>query len=109
MRRELHRISGTAGSFGFTEASILAGAFEERAVRWSGDPTFEREQRETNLRRFIAALDALLSETPAEDVSDDEEPLPPTQAKACPVCGNAMSDHDVERRADRPTQLHCPA
>ncbi|QNE45533.1 hypothetical protein F1C58_00360 [Glaciihabitans sp. INWT7] len=39
----------------------------------------------------------------------NEEPLPPTQAKACPVCGNPMVDHDVERRADRPTQLHCPA
>ena len=38
----------------------------------------------------------------------DEEPLPPTQAKACPLCGQAMADHDVERRADRPTQLHCP-
>ena len=39
----------------------------------------------------------------------DEEALPPTQAKACPVCGNPMVDHDLERRADRPTQLHCPA
>ena len=39
----------------------------------------------------------------------DEEPLPPTQAKACPLCGRAMADHDVERRADRPTQLHCPS
>jgi hypothetical protein len=37
-----------------------------------------------------------------------EEPLPPTQAKACPLCGRAMADHDVERRPDRPTQLHCP-
>ena len=39
----------------------------------------------------------------------DEEPLPLTQAKACPLCGRAMADHDVERRADRPTQLHCPS
>lgn len=38
----------------------------------------------------------------------DEDPLPPTQEKACPLCGQAMADHDVERRADRPTQLHCP-
>ena len=38
----------------------------------------------------------------------DEDPLPPTQDKACPLCGQAMADHDVERRADRPTQLHCP-
>ena len=38
----------------------------------------------------------------------DEEPLPSTQKMACPLCGQAMADHDVERRADRPTQLHCP-
>ena len=38
----------------------------------------------------------------------DEDPLPPTQEKACPLCGQAMADHDVERRADRPTQLHGP-
>ena len=37
-----------------------------------------------------------------------EEPLPSTQAKACPLCGRAMADHDVERRPDRPTRLHCP-
>lgn len=39
----------------------------------------------------------------------NEEPLPPIQAKACPICGNLMADHDGERRTDRPTQLHCPA
>jgi hypothetical protein len=39
----------------------------------------------------------------------NEAPLPSTQAKACPLCGRAMSEHDVERRANFPTQLHCPA
>lgn len=76
LRRELHRIRGTAGSFGFTEVSKLAGTFEERAVRWSADPSLEREQRETNLRRFVTALDELLSETPEKDVAADEVPLP---------------------------------
>jgi hypothetical protein len=39
----------------------------------------------------------------------NEEPLTSTHAKPCPICGKPMADHDVERRADRPTQLYCPA
>lgn len=76
LRRELHRIRGTAGSFGFADASKLAGAFEERAIRWSADPSLEREQREANLLRFISALDALLSETPEDDPAEDDAPPP---------------------------------
>ena len=28
--------------------------------------------------------------------------------KPCPLCGNPMDAHDIERREGRPTQLHCP-
>ena len=37
-----------------------------------------------------------------------EAPLPPVRESACPMCGAAMSEHDVERREGRPTQVHCP-
>lgn len=37
-----------------------------------------------------------------------QAPLPSTQAKLCPICGRAMSDHEIERRENRPTQVHCP-
>lgn len=39
----------------------------------------------------------------------NEAPLPPSQAQGCPLCGLPMSEHDVERRDGRPTQVHCPA
>jgi len=29
--------------------------------------------------------------------------------KPCPLCGNPMDAHDIERRDGRPTQLHCPS
>lgn len=36
----------------------------------------------------------------------DEEPKPAT-APTCPLCGAAMSAHDIDRSGER-TQLHCP-
>jgi hypothetical protein len=40
----------------------------------------------------------------------NEEPLPPTGPKPCPLCGAAMDLHVIERTADdhTPTRLHCP-
>lgn len=39
----------------------------------------------------------------------NEAPLPSTLSKACPICGHPMSDHEIERRDNRPTQIHCPS
>lgn len=39
----------------------------------------------------------------------NEEPLPPTAEKACPLCGQAMSLHTFERSQDHTaTRMHCP-
>jgi hypothetical protein len=39
----------------------------------------------------------------------NEEPLPPTGEKACPLCGQAMSLHSFERSQDHTaTRMHCP-
>lgn len=56
LRRELHRVRGTAGSYGFSEASRLCGVMEDRAVRWSADPRLEARERSAIVQRFIAAL-----------------------------------------------------
>lgn len=37
-----------------------------------------------------------------------EAPLPSVATKACPICGHPMTEHDIERRDGRPTQMHCP-
>jgi CheY-like chemotaxis protein/HPt (histidine-containing phosphotransfer) domain-containing protein len=73
LRRELHRVRGTAGSYGFTEASVLCGAMEERAVRWSEDAAADAGARGALLRRFAEAL-AVAFTVPAADA----EPLPLT-------------------------------
>lgn len=37
-----------------------------------------------------------------------EAELPSTRAKPCPLCGHPMSEHEIERRENRPTSIHCP-
>lgn len=56
LRRELHRVHGTAGSYGFHEASRLAGALEPVAIRWAADPRLDRDRRASIVRQFVRAL-----------------------------------------------------
>ncbi len=58
LRRELHRVHGTAGSYGFHEASRLAGALEPVAIRWAADPGLDRDRRAAIVRQFVRALGA---------------------------------------------------
>ncbi len=40
----------------------------------------------------------------------NEEPLPPVAEKACPLCGNPMSEHSFARSQDhKSTRMHCPS
>jgi hypothetical protein len=39
----------------------------------------------------------------------DQDALPPTTEKACPLCGAPMSRHEIERSGGNvATRLHCP-
>ncbi|HUF28299.1 MAG TPA: response regulator [Gemmatimonadaceae bacterium] len=69
LRRELHRVHGSAGSYGFPEASRLAGMFEERAIQWAADPALERERRAAMTEHFAGALEARLGGVSAMNAS----------------------------------------
>ena len=56
LRHELHRVHGTAGSYGFIEASRLAAKLEQRVAGWEQDPSIERAQRSTIIGHFVSAL-----------------------------------------------------
>src|SRR2546423_10037784 len=58
LRRELHRVHGSAGSFGFPEASRLAAELEEVAIRWVGDPHLDLDRRAAMTADFANALEA---------------------------------------------------
>jgi CheY-like chemotaxis protein/HPt (histidine-containing phosphotransfer) domain-containing protein len=56
IRRELHRVHGTAGTYGYHEASRLAAKLEERALRWAADPSLDREQRGRMIDQLAGVL-----------------------------------------------------
>src|SRR5205807_6142252 len=58
LRRELHRVHGAAGSFGFPEASRLAPEPEEIAIRWVSDPSLDIDRRAAMTAEFANALEA---------------------------------------------------
>ena len=60
LRRELHRVHGTAGTYGFPEASRLAAQLEERAIQWAGNPALDRGRRGAMTAHFAEALEARL-------------------------------------------------
>ena len=56
LRREMHRVHGTAGSAGFEEASRLAASMETLATRWLDDPALDRERRGTVVAQLARSL-----------------------------------------------------
>jgi DNA-binding response OmpR family regulator len=56
LKSELHRVKGTAGSYGFLDASSLATKLEERVVAWSKDPELELASRGAVISHFGSAL-----------------------------------------------------
>jgi chemotaxis protein histidine kinase CheA len=56
--RDLHRLHGTAGSYGYHEASRLAAALETRATGWCADATLEAAERAAVVVRFASSLEA---------------------------------------------------
>lgn len=72
LRRELHRVHGTAGSYGLHEASRLAGALEPVAVRWAVNSALDRARRASIVRQFVRSLAAAFTaeESPTSSPGD---------------------------------------
>jgi CheY-like chemotaxis protein len=56
LKRELHRVRGTAGSYGFLDTSALASRLEERVVAWVADPRLDLDSRATIISHFASAM-----------------------------------------------------
>jgi len=108
LRRELHRVHGAAGSFGFPEASRLASELEEIAIRWVVDPSLDVDRRAAMTAEFANALEAcVLGEggdvatsgvplhAPSPDVSRDGNPSRrPQRSESCPTCPDLIIVED---------------
>ena len=117
LRRDLHRLRGSSGSYGFHEAGDLIGRMEQRASQWFVDPTLERQDRGAYLRRLADALQPLFGadgdqaiDVPERDVWCVDPPrdrvaewsrLAPTAGVRFSVM-NASVFHERIRRRERP-------
>jgi CheY-like chemotaxis protein/HPt (histidine-containing phosphotransfer) domain-containing protein len=92
LRRELHRVHGAAGSFGFPEASKLAAQLEEAAIRWVSDPTLDVDRRAAMTAEFANALESC--------VLGAAYSPPPEQAEAKRDASDASRGERVESCPD---------
>jgi CheY-like chemotaxis protein len=95
LRRELHRVHGTAGSFGFPDASRLAGVLEARAMRWATEPAADRGARGAIIAHFASALEAHVVGMPAPPAPPHARPHAPGTAP-----GQSVPDESGLRTAD---------
>lgn len=70
LTRELHRIRGTAGSYGFLEVGRLATALDQLVAQWGQDPSRDLSRRGQVVRQFARILGA--SFRPQADGVGDE-------------------------------------
>jgi DNA-binding response OmpR family regulator/HPt (histidine-containing phosphotransfer) domain-containing protein len=71
LRRELHRLRGSSGSYGYTAASERIGQMLQRAAAWALDPTLERDHRGAHVRHLVDALHTAFGQ-PADQPDDTE-------------------------------------
>jgi CheY-like chemotaxis protein len=82
LRRDAHRLRGSAGSFGFPQASVVAAELEEAAKKWLEKPGNGVGDRGQAARGFVRRLAAsLFTKQPSPPPAP---PLPPVVAAPSP-------------------------
>jgi DNA-binding response OmpR family regulator/HPt (histidine-containing phosphotransfer) domain-containing protein len=71
LRRELHRLRGSSGSYGYAAASERLAEMEQRARTWALDPALDAANRGVLLRRLVDALHTAYGQAPSR-VAEDE-------------------------------------
>jgi CheY-like chemotaxis protein/HPt (histidine-containing phosphotransfer) domain-containing protein len=84
LRREAHKIRGSAGSFGFDQATAVAAELEEAAKQWLAQPEQGTDTRGAVARGFVRRLAAALFTKQAAAAPAPTEP-PPTPDQPPPT------------------------
>jgi len=86
LRRDAHRLRGSAGSFGYPQASVVAAELEEAAKKWLEQPANGVEDRGLAARDFVRRLAAALFTKQAAPMSTPPlaAPSPPSAAPEPP-------------------------
>ncbi len=81
LRRDAHRLRGSAGSFGFPQASVVAAELEEAAKQWLEHPANGVDDRGAAARGFVRRLAAALF-TKQASTPPPAAPAPPPPSAA---------------------------
>ncbi|HEY3287954.1 MAG TPA: response regulator [Gemmatimonadaceae bacterium] len=71
LRRELHRLRGSSGSYGYAEAGERLAEMEQRARTWALDSTLDAANRGVILRRAVDALYTAYGTAPAHPIDTE--------------------------------------
>src|SRR5213078_4580509 len=82
LRRETHKVHGSAGSYGFMEASRLAAGMEATVKDWAARPDEPDVERGSLARWFVKRLGELLGVQVPEASGPPPRPTPRPPAKA---------------------------
>jgi CheY-like chemotaxis protein len=97
LRRDAHRLRGSAGSFGYPQASVVAAELEEAAKKWLESPGNGVADRGMATRSFVRRLAAALFTKQAAATAPAAEPPPPLHvaAPSPPSAAPAPESSDV--------------
>jgi len=98
LRRDAHRLRGSAGSFGFPQASVVAAELEEAAKKWLEKPGNGVGDRGQAARSFVRRLAAALFTKQATAPPPAESSPPPHHAAPSPppdLAAPALDSSDV--------------
>lgn len=102
LRRDAHRLRGSAGSFGFAQASVVAAELEEAAKQWLEHPANGVDDRGAAARGFVRRLAAALF-TKQASTPPPAAPAPPTVlAASAPPPPSAAPELALEDATDIP-------
>jgi CheY-like chemotaxis protein len=94
LRRDAHRLRGSAGSFGFPQASVVAAELEEAAKKWLEKPGNGVGDRGQAARAFVRRLAAALFTKQAAS-PPPAAPSPPIVAAPSPRLATETQTSDV--------------
>ena len=86
LRRDAHRLRGSAGSFGFPQASVVAAELEAATKQWLEQPADGVHDRGLDARAFVRRLAAALftKQAPVRAPPVELAPAPPAELSAPP-------------------------
>lgn len=104
LRREAHKIRGSAGSFGFAQATAVAAELEEAAKQWLAQPEQGANTRGAMARAFVRRLAAaLFTKQRSAAASPSPPPVPPPVPPPPPT--QALRTDAPPAAARDPTQV----